>query len=200
MSKTQNNGLIRLVIGLGNPGAEYAYSRHNMGFLWVDALAKQQGLSFSFQRNVCGQSARRASLILLKPHTYMNASGESVARALAMYKDVTPTEMLVIHDEIDLDVGQVRLKYAGGTGGHNGLSSIVAHTHTHHFWRLRIGVGRPVHKHTIKDYVLSRPSHNEQQGLQEVIDRSVAVFDQIKNGQFSRAQQYLHTALPPPPV
>lgn len=137
---------VRLVVGLGNPGEKYASTRHNVGFDWLDHLADMNRVSFLLEtrfRGLCARITQADSDIwLLKPQTYMNASGMSVAAVCRYYK-ISPEQMLVVHDELDLQPGVIKLKSGGGTGGHNGLKSIAADLSSQAFWRLRIGVGHP---------------------------------------------------------
>src|SRR3954447_785801 len=154
---------LRLVVGLGNPGREHEATRHNAGFWFADALASHLGASFVVERKFAGNVARAAGdLRLLKPTTYMNLSGRSVA-ALAGFFAITPAEMLVVHDELDLLPGQAKMKFGGGNAGHNGLRDITAQIGTGEFWRLRLGIGHPrdsaIPQQDVVDYVL-QPARN----------------------------------------
>jgi peptidyl-tRNA hydrolase, PTH1 family len=146
---------MRLVVGLGNPGARYARNRHNVGFLALDAIARRHGLP-GFRSRFKGELAEGViggeRRLLLKPQTFMNASGESVSEAARFFK-ISPSEIVVIHDEIDLRPGKLRVKCGGGTAGHNGLRSIDALIGPD-FWRMRIGVGHPGIKELVQPYVL----------------------------------------------
>lgn len=152
--------MIKLVVGLGNPGRQYENTRHNAGFLFLDHLAAVNGIGWSlsgqFQGGVANFSLGNDKLVLLKPMTFMNRSGLSVGGLLRYYK-IKPEEMLVVHDELDLPEGIVKMKRDGGHAGHNGLRDIIAHIGSRDFYRLRIGIGRPV-SGSVADYVLSRPS------------------------------------------
>ncbi len=153
-----------LVVGLGNPGAKYERNRHNIGFCAVDAIAQKYGVSSwakKFRGELCEAEipGSRAKLLLLKPQTYMNLSGESVATCAHFYK-IPPEKIFVIYDEIDLLPGKLRMKQGGGNGGHNGLKSIDAHMGTD-YWRVRIGIGRPEHREDVANYVLDNFSKDE---------------------------------------
>ena len=155
---------IRLVAGLGNPGRSYERTRHNAGFWFVDALASKLGASFAPQTRFSGDVARDGELRLVKPSTYMNESGTSVG-ALARFLGIAPAEILVVHDELDLAPGVVKLKLGGGVAGHNGLKDIRAHLATPGFWRLRIGIGHPRDsinpQQPVADWVLQWPRRDE---------------------------------------
>ncbi len=168
----------RLVVGLGNPGREYAGHRHNVGFMVLDRLAGAVGIPLGqskFQGRFGQGEAEKVRLILLEPETFMNASGEAVAAAARFFK-VTPRETLVVHDELDLPFGRLQLKKGGGTGGHNGLESIVAQLGTADFARLRVGIGKP-HGPNAKERVVGHVLHDfsseERDGLPPVLDRAV---------------------------
>ena len=151
---------MRLIVGLGNPGAEYAETRHNAGFWLCERLARELGTSFARESRFHGAVAKArvagADVWLLMPQTFMNRSGQAV-RALTQFYRIEPTEMLVLHDELDLPPGQMRLKFGGGLGGHNGLKDITAHLGTQDYWRLRIGIGHPGDRNEVVDYVLKPP-------------------------------------------
>ncbi|SEI38154.1 aminoacyl-tRNA hydrolase [Nitrosomonas eutropha] len=187
---------IRLVVGLGNPGDKYTSTRHNIGFDWLDRLADAQRVSFALDirfRGLCARIVQSDTDIwLLKPQTYMNASGMSVG-AMCRYYKITPEQILVVHDELDLQPGIIKLKSGGGTGGHNGLKSIVADLSTQVFWRLRIGVGHPGDRNQVVDYVLHLPRREEAALIDEAIDHSIQVWPLIARGNFAAAMQQLHT-------
>jgi PTH1 family peptidyl-tRNA hydrolase len=155
---------LRIVVGLGNPGPEHQVTRHNAGFWFVDLLARRFGGEFRDYRKYSGETARimidAQELILLKPTTYMNRSGLSIRQLSEFYK-IPAEEILVAHDELDLPVGSLRLKFGGGHGGHNGLRDTIAHVGDR-FWRLRIGVGHPGNKADVIDYVLTRAPRPEE--------------------------------------
>jgi len=152
--------MIKLIVGLGNPGRQYEETRHNAGFLFLDSLADEHGFGWSsnsqFQGDVANLAFEGGKIVLLKPMTFMNRSGLSVGKVLRYYK-LKPEEMLVVHDELELSEGCVKLKRDGGHAGHNGLRDIIAHIDSRDFYRLRVGIGRPV-SGGVADYVLSRPS------------------------------------------
>jgi len=188
---------IRLVVGLGNPGREHAPTRHNAGFWFVDALASRLATAFASEGRFHGALARAGSdLRLLKPGTYMNLSGRSVA-ALARFFAVAPGEMLVVHDELDLLPGEAKLKFGGGTAGHNGLRDIAAQLGTPDFWRLRIGIGHPrdsaIPQQDVADYVLAPPRGEERDLVLSAIERALDAWPAIAVGDFERAMLLLHT-------
>lgn len=190
---------VRLIVGLGNPGREYEETRHNAGFWWVDRVAAGRGASFSLDRKFHGQATRinlsGRETWLLKPATFMNRSGQSVSALSAFYK-ITPEEILVIHDELDLSPGDARLKKGGGHGGHNGLRDIIAHIGTPDFWRLRLGIGHPGDKSRVADFVLHPAGREEQALIDAAIDKSLPVLPQLLAGDFSAAMLKLHTKTP----
>ena len=191
---------IRLIVGLGNVGAEYKRTRHNAGYWFVDEIAARARVSFAHERKFHGDLARLRStsqeLWLLKPTTYMNRSGQAVV-ALALYYKILPTQMLVVHDEVDLPPGVVRLKRGGGTAGHNGLKDIQAKLTTPDFWRLRIGVGHPrtlEMAQEVADFVLHPPGRDHQRAIDDAMGRALEVVPQLLEGQFERAMMQLHRA------
>jgi len=186
---------IKLLVGLGNPGDRYEATRHNAGFWWVDQLAAASGSKLALDAKFFGLAGKLASTAdtwLLKPTTFMNASGKAVA-ALANYYKITPAQILVIHDELDLNPGTVKLKKGGGHGGHNGLKDITAALGTADFWRLRLGIGHPGDRNEVINFVLKAPSRDEQNAINVCIDDSVAVTNQLLNGDFEGAMLKLHT-------
>lgn len=191
---------IRLIVGLGNVGADYARTRHNVGFWLVDEVAAKARVSFSSERKFHGAVARLRDggreLWLLKPGTYMNRSGQAVV-ALALYFKILPTEILVVHDEVDLAPGTVKLKRGGGTAGHNGLKDIQAKLTTPDFRRLRIGVGHPRAlgmTQEVADFVLHPPGREHEQAIDDAIGRALEIVPQLVEGQFERAMMKLHRA------
>lgn len=187
---------IRLVAGLGNPGRAYERTRHNAGYWFVDALASKLGAAFSHQAKFAGDVARDGELRLVKPSTYMNESGRSVG-ALARFLGIAPAEILVVHDELDLPAGAVKLKLGGGVAGHNGLKDVRAHLATADFWRLRLGIGHPRDSDTpqqpVVDFVLKPPRADELEGIRSAIDRALDAWPAIASGDFERAMTQLHT-------
>ena len=186
---------IRLIVGLGNPGREYADTRHNAGFWLLDAIAHKMQVSLRLETRFHGQVARihlhAQEIWLLAPQTYMNVSGQAVA-ALAGYYKITVEEMLVLHDELDLAPGAARLKCGGGAGGHNGLKDIIARLGPD-FWRLRLGIGHPGDKNAVSDFVLHRPSQPEEQLIRDALDQSLSTLPLLAAGDMAGAMQRLHT-------
>lgn len=190
----------RLVVGLGNPGAEYAKTRHNAGFWFCEGLAYDLGAHFSFESRFHGfvASVREGSRPwLLMPQTYMNRSGQAVG-ALARFYRILPNEILVIHDDLDLPPGQLRLKLGGGSGGHNGLKDTTAHLGVPDYWRLRIGIGHPGDRNEVVNYVLKPPLQEERGSILEAIDRALAAWPLLAGGDWEKAAQRLN-ARPKPP-
>lgn len=186
---------IKLLVGLGNPGDKYAATRHNAGFWWIDQLAASNNSKLALDAKffgIAGKLAPTADTWLLKPTTYMNASGKAVA-ALANYYKITPEQILVIHDELDLNPGTVKLKKGGGHGGHNGLKDIAAALGTPDFWRLRLGIGHPGDRNEVVNFVLKAASKDEQTAINQCIDDSLQVVPQLLNSDFEGAMLKLHT-------
>ena len=190
---------IRLIVGLGNPGPEHELDRHNAGFWFVDEVARAHGGAWKREARFHGDAARAKvggeDLWLLKPGTYMNRSGQAVS-ALARFYRITPAEILVAHDELDLPPGALRLKRGGGSGGHNGLKDISAAMGGPDYGRLRIGIGHPRDLYPgreVVDFVLQRPSRAEQQAIDERMPAALHVVPLLVGGQWERAGQQLHT-------
>jgi peptidyl-tRNA hydrolase, PTH1 family len=186
---------VQLVAGLGNPGPRYTETRHNAGFWFVDALARRHGGGLRQENKFAGEVARITlggrDVWLLKPQTFMNRSGQSLKLLAAFYR--VPVEaILVVHDEIDLPPGEARLKRGGGHGGHNGLRDIMAHLGGN-FLRLRLGVGHPGHKDQVVDYVLHRPSREDEAQILGSIDRALDVMPEVVAGELERAMHKLHS-------
>jgi len=190
---------IKLVVGLGNPGEEYARTRHNAGFWFVDRLADDARVPWKREsRQQCELSRSQiggAVVWLQKPTTFMNRSGAAV-QSLAAFHRIKPSEILVVHDEIDLPPGIARLKFGGGHGGHNGLRDVIACIGAD-FWRLRLGVGHPGHRDQVVDAVLSRASRQEQELIDAALLRALSVLPQVVGGQAQQAMQQLHSGNPP---
>jgi PTH1 family peptidyl-tRNA hydrolase len=189
--------MIRLVVGLGNPGREYVATRHNAGFWFAEALAAQLGASFASEGKFHGLVAKAGGDVrLLKPGTYMNLSGRSVS-SLARFYAIPPDEILVAHDELDLRPGEVKLKFGGGHAGHNGLRDIVGQCGTQEFWRLRLGIGHPrdsdIPQQEVVDYVLKPPRGEERGAIESAIDKALTAWPAIAGGEFERAMLSLHT-------
>ena len=145
---------MKLIVGLGNPGDKYQHTRHNIGFIYLDNLVAQKNLQWSFEKKFNAYLVKDLDIVYLKPQTYMNNSGDSVAKVLS-YFDIFPVEMHVVHDEIDFSVGQFKHEFGRGSAGHNGVEDIINRIASKEFWRLRIGVGRPLdERQEIHDFVL----------------------------------------------
>ncbi|HSO07601.1 MAG TPA: aminoacyl-tRNA hydrolase [Pelomicrobium sp.] len=187
---------IQLVAGLGNPGPEYADTRHNAGFWWVERVGAPRHAAWRTEAKFHGQLARvRESgqeTWLLKPATFMNLSGRAVA-ALARFYKIAPAAILVAHDELDLPPGVVKLKRGGGVAGHNGLKDIAMQLGTPDFWRLRIGIGHPGQGADVANYVLKAPRAEEGAAIEEAIERSAALWPLIAEGNLEAAMHRLHT-------
>ena len=188
----------RLIVGLGNPGAEYADSRHNAGFWLCERLAAQLGTELRRESRFHGIAGRtREQLWLLMPQTFMNCSGQAVGALMRFYR-ISPAEMLVLHDELDLSPGALRLKFGGGLGGHNGLKDIAAHLGMQDFWRLRIGVGHPGDRNQVVDYVLKKPRAEERIQIEEALDRALDAWPLLARGEYPAAMQKINTRPAPP--
>jgi len=187
----------KLIVGLGNPGGEYAHTRHNAGFWLVDAVANTLGINLQADRAYRGLAARTnyqgQNLWLLQPHTFMNASGQSVA-ALARFFKIAPQEILVAHDELDLSPGQVKLKFGGGHAGHNGLRDIHAQLGSDQYWRLRLGIGHPGHRAAVVGWVLQKPPIAERQAIEDGIERCLQALPDLLTGKIDKATAHIHTA------
>jgi len=184
---------IRLIVGLGNPGPEYAPTRHNVGFWFVDALAQSQAFKAEvrFHGELSRLSRRGQDLRLLKPSTYMNHSGRSVA-AVSRYFEIPPEQILIAHDELDLPVGSVRLKQGGGHAGHNGLRDTINLLGSRDFWRLRIGIDHPGDRSLVIGYVLGRPSRGDALLIEDALRDVEGVIDDLLDGRFQLAMNRLH--------
>ena len=187
---------IKLIVGLGNPTAEYEHTRHNAGFWFLDELAWQWKAAFKNEKKFFGDVARVArpegDVWLLKPDTYMNLSGKAV-QALANFYKIQPEEILVVHDELDIDCGAIRFKLGGGNGGHNGLKDIQAKLGTPQFYRLRLGIGHPGDKHLVVDFVLNKPSAAERELIDRAIAKSLRAMDDVMAGRQEDVVRYLHS-------
>lgn len=186
---------IHLIVGLGNPGAEYAATRHNAGAWFVELLAKQSNTSLKPERKFSGSIARvnidGIECRLFIPSTYMNVSGQAV-QALSRFYKIPVEQILVAHDELDFPPGTARLKQGGGHGGHNGLRDIIQHLGSRDFYRLRIGIGHPGDRRHVHDYVLHAPSRSDEKAILKSIDDALAVVPDIVSGHFEKAMRYLH--------
>lgn len=188
---------LRLIVGLGNPGAEHLRTRHNAGFWFVDALAQRQGVRFGLESKLFGETCKvdvaGQSLWLLKPATFMNLSGKSVVAALRYWK-IEPEEMLVVHDELDLAPGTARLKFDGGHGGQNGLRDITRLLGHGKYHRLRIGIGHPGHKDRVTSWVLGKPGQGDEAAILRAIGDADDVLPLAVAGDFNEAMKRLHTS------
>ena len=194
--------MLKLIVGLGNPGTEYEATRHNVGFWWVDAIARDLKVHLQPDRAYHGLVARTQlngqTLWLLEPQTFMNLSGKSVA-ALARFFKIEPNEILVVHDELDLPPGEAKLKHGGGHAGHNGLRDIHAQLGTDQYWRLRIGIGHPGVKSEVANWVLRKPAPDHRDAIEACIERTSHALPHLVHGDMTRATQMVHTAKPPRP-
>lgn len=187
--------MIRLLVGLGNPGPEYEDTRHNVGFWWVDAAARALGTRLVPERAYQGLVARvnrpDGPLWLLEPQTYMNLSGRSVA-ALSRFFKIEPNQILVVHDELDLPPGQMKIKQGGGVAGHNGLKDIQAQLGSADFWRLRIGIGHPGDRAEVANWVLRKPAPDQREAMLACLDRALQALPQLLEGPTARALAAIH--------
>jgi len=193
--------MIRLIVGLGNPGAEYEDTRHNAGFWWVDQAVRQLGGHLAHDRAYHAFVARvnrsEGPVWLQQPLTYMNLSGKAVA-PLARFFKILPEEILVVHDELDLPPGQMKLKQGGSAAGHNGLKDIQAQLGTGDFWRLRLGIGHPGDRNEVAAYVLRKPPAAERELIEKNVDESLKALDLLLAGDMDKATMKIH-AKPPRP-
>ena len=194
--------MIKLFVGLGNPGTEYEATRHNAGFWWVDALARDWKLSLVPERSYHGLVARAnvggQSVWLLEPQTFMNLSGKSVG-ALARFFKIAPDEILVVHDELDVVPGQAKLKFGGSHAGHNGLRDIHAQLGTGDYWRLRLGIGHPGVKSEVVNWVLKKPQKEQREAIEDAIVRTLHAVPALVAGEMEKATMQIHTSKPPRP-
>ena len=189
---------IRLIIGLGNPGSEYEATRHNAGFWLADHFADDLHASFTLEKGFSAWVAKARvggeAVLLAKPTTFMNRSGQAAGALMRFYK-LTPEQVLVLHDELDLMPGQAKLKQGGGHAGHNGLRDIQSAFSSPNFWRLRIGIGHPRSlglAQQVAAFVLAQPRRDELTEIESVIERSRAVVPALLKGDFDQAMQQLH--------
>jgi PTH1 family peptidyl-tRNA hydrolase len=192
---------LRLIVGLGNPGSDYAETRHNAGFWFCERLARELGTSFARESRYHGYVAKARvggqDIWLLMPQTFMNRSGQAV-QALAHFYRIDAAEMLVVHDELDLPPGQMRLKFGGGLGGHNGLKDITAHIATQDYWRLRVGIGHPGDRNEVVNYVLKPPRREEREEIDAALDRALLAWPTLAKGEFNAATQKINSKPAPP--
>ncbi len=194
--------MIKLFVGLGNPGPDYEATRHNAGFWWIDALARELKVSLVPERNYYGLAGRTSvngqSVWLLQPQTFMNLSGKSVA-SLARFFKIQPEEILVVHDELDLPPGQVKLKRGGSHAGHNGLRDIHAQLGSPDYWRLRIGIGHPGEKSEVANWVLKKPAPDQRTLIEDSIAHSLKAHTAMLAGDMDKATLLVHTTKPQRP-
>lgn len=194
--------MIRLFVGLGNPGPDYEDTRHNAGFWWIDALARELKVNLvmdkSYHALVARTSVQGQTVWLLKPQTFMNLSGKSVA-SLANFFKIPPQDILVAHDELDIVPGEAKLKLGGSHAGHNGLRDIHAQLGTDQYWRLRLGIGHPGVKADVVHWVLKKPSPDHRIAIEQTIDRALKALPQFLAGDMEQATRLVHTSKPPRP-
>lgn len=187
---------IKMIVGLGNPGAEYEQTRHNAGFWFIDELAWQYKATLKEEKKFFGSVARisisGSDLWLLKPATFMNRSGQAVA-ALAQFYKIKPEEILVVHDELDIPCGRIKFKLGGGNGGHNGLKDIQARLGTPDFYRLRLGIDHPGDRNLVVGYVLNKPSPEHRQQIDEAINKSLKAVPMLLAGEWEETVRFLHS-------
>ena len=191
--------MIKLFVGLGNPGPDYEATRHNAGFWWIDALACELKVNLVPERSYYGLAGRTSvngqSVWLLQPQTFMNLSGKSVA-SLARFFKIQPEEILVVHDELDLPPGQVKLKRGGSHAGHNGLRDIHAQLGSPDYWRLRIGIGHPGEKSEVANWVLKKPAPDQRTLIEDSIAHSLKAHTAMLAGDMDKATLLVHTTKP----
>ncbi len=191
---------MKLVVGLGNPGRKYQATRHNAGFWWVERLAERVGVGLRAEGRFQGLAGRlsppNGNAWLLLPETFMNHSGRAVA-ALASFYRIQPADILVVHDELDLPPGTVKLKKGGGAGGHNGVSDIASQLGSKDFWRLRLGIGHPGVRDEVIDYVLCAPRAEERRAIDDAIERSLEIWPLMAESKMETAMHKLHTTKGP---
>jgi PTH1 family peptidyl-tRNA hydrolase len=187
---------ILLIVGLANPGSEYENTRHNAGAWFVSALAKDADVELRQNPKFHGQHGiarvKNHECHLLIPSTYMNHSGRAI-QAVASYYKISPQNILIAHDELDLPAGTIRLKFDGGHGGHNGLRDTISNLSTKEFYRLRIGIGRPTNGGDVSDYVLSPPKKSERTEIDNSLHAAEKILPFVMEGEFQKAMQLLHT-------
>jgi len=187
--------VIKLIVGLGNPGQEYEKTRHNAGFLFVDILAASSGGVWLNESRFNGQTSvatiQHVTVRLIKPMLYMNRSGQSVGN-IARYYKIGIDEILVVHDELDFDAGMVKLKKSGGHGGHNGLKDIISHLGGNEFYRLRLGVGRPSSSNLVSNYVLSAPSKFDEMAINKACEHALNAIDLVVSDEIEKAMNKIN--------
>ncbi len=190
---------IKLIAGLGNPGTQYEATRHNVGFWFLNELARSKGVPFKHERKFHGEVAKvnleGQDIWLIKPLTYMNRSGQAVASLANFYK-IPPENILVVHDELDIATGLIRLKKGGGHGGHNGLRDMIAQLGDKGFMRLRLGIDHPGHSSDVSHYVLSKPKPEDARLMEYAIDEVLRQLHLIIPGEMEKAMNHLHSYKP----
>lgn len=186
---------IQLIIGLRNPGAAYEHTRHNAGGWFVSALAQRHSAHFKIEKkmqaNIAELKLNEDQCKLALPLTFMNHSGLPV-RAITQFYRLQPQDILVVHDELDLPTGRIKLKTGGGHGGHNGLRDIINQLGYSEFHRLRIGIGHPGHRDLVHQYVLSKPSSHDRQLIYDAIDRAITIIPWVMSGDIAKAMNQLN--------
>ena len=194
--------MIKLFVGLGNPGPEYESTRHNAGFWWIDEVARDLKMPLMMDKTYFGHVGRTTvngqTVWLLKPQTFMNLCGKSVA-GLARFFKISPQEILVAHDELDIIPGEAKLKLGGSHAGHNGLRDIHAQLGTDNYWRLRLGVGHPGVRSEVIHWVLKKPSLDHRIAIEQTIDRALKALPHFLTGEMDKATMLIHTSKPPRP-
>ena len=187
--------MLKLIVGLGNPGRKYEKTRHNAGFWFLEGLALEAGAKWrhesKFQSELSSIQINGQQVVLLKPDTFMNRSGQAVGK-LARYYEIQPEEILVVHDELDFEAGVVRLKVGGGHAGHNGLKDIMAHLGSKNFCRLRLGIGGVAERLAVSDYVLSEPSKDEKEKIVLAMSTVYGVMGLLVSGRLEQVMSQLH--------
>ena len=194
--------MIRLFVGLGNPGPDYDQTRHNAGFWWIDAVSRALHAPLVMDKSYYGMVARTSvagqTVWLLQPQTFMNLSGKSVAALVNFFK-ISPQEMLVAHDDLDIAPGEAKLKLGGSHAGHNGLRDIHAQLGTDQYWRLKIGIGHPGNRAEVINWVLKKPSPDHRIAIEQTIDRALKALPALLAGDMDQATRLIHTSKPPRP-
>jgi len=187
---------IQLIVGLGNPGAEYEDTRHNAGFWWINAICREYGITLAHENKFLGRVGRLKlkghESWLLTPMTFMNASGQAVG-AISRFYRIPAADILVVHDELDLPAGTAKLKRGGGNGGHNGLKDISKHLGVTDYWRLRLGISHPGDAREVINYVLHAPSRDEAAQIESAIMSTTTLLPMLLAGEFEAAMLKLHT-------
>jgi peptidyl-tRNA hydrolase, PTH1 family len=187
--------IIKLIVGLGNPGREYDNTRHNAGFWFVDLVAKKYNVNLNLEGKFFGYVGKfkynGEDIYLLKPQTFMNLSGKSILGLANFYK-ILPNQILVAHDELDFEPGVARLKLGGGAAGHNGLKD-TCRVLGNDYWRLRIGIGHPGDRNKVVDFVLKKPTLDERIEIDRSLDKALSILEQFLSGEHNLALKQLHT-------